>query len=345
MIIDNIFSIKTYSGSQPLPLFNAPSSLSTSAAYTTFINNISTIYGTQAVDGSIPTFYKTGNTPDARSSLRSLDPQQAYYFISKADSVLPYNIPFSGSILPSPYKNCPTLDLLPSRVLLTASSGNYYYLINDVGNLNIAYPYTYEVKVLSTNWRVSTLTPSGTVASSQPTNAIISALRFDSDNGADLSTFLPQNTSVSQVDKNQLFAIVEVSLTPPSDSGCSKIIDLMLLQCNNCIPAPTPTPTLTPTPTPTPVPPFSNIMTIAAANNPVTSNGIVFNTISTGDTFEFSALSSTSGGPQTMNLYISGSIVGLVNFPSDYIGRPFRFTKFSSGIRYNGIFTNGNINL
>lgn len=357
MIIDNIFNIKTYAGSQALPLFNAPNTLATTTAYTTFLNNIFTIYGTQTVDGSIPVFYKTNNTPDPKSSLRYLDPQQSYYFISKADAALPYNIPYLGNLLPSPYRNCPTVDVIPSKVTLTASSGNYYYLINDVGNLNTAYPYTYEVKVLSSNWKVTTLAPSGTVASSQPTNTIISALRFDTDAGVtDYSTFLPPSTSSSQIDRNNLFAIVEVSLNSPQNIDCPKIVDLMLLQCNNCIPAPSPTPTPTvtatptrtptPTPTRTPAPTFDSQLTIVTSNTPVSANGISINA-SAGDRLDYSIISPRVGQGRAINLFVGSTQVGRVDYTSDYVGRPFAYYRASTGLTYLGTFSdtvNGNVN-
>jgi hypothetical protein len=351
MIIDNVFNIKTYTGSQALPLFNAPNSLATNTTYTSFINNISTIYGTQAVDGSIPIFYKTNNTPDPKSSLRSLDPQQSYYFISKADASLPYNIPFSGTILPSPYRNCPSVDVIPSRITLTSASGNHYYLVNDVSNLNIAYPYTYEVKVLSSNWKVTSLAASGTVASSQPVNTIISALRFDTDAGiTDYSTFLPPNTLSSQIDKNNLFAIVEVSLNSPQNIDCPKIIDLMLLQCNNCIPIPSPTPTptvtttptLTPTPTPTrtPAPLFDSQLTAVALPSPQTGfgangNGITF-TASLGDRLDYSIISPRVGQARAVKIFVGSLQVGTIEYTSEYVGRLFRYYRASTTLSYIG---------
>lgn len=354
MIIDNYFTIKTYAGSQSLPLFNAPTG--SLAGYGTFINNISTIYGTQAVDGSIPIFYKTNNSPDSRSSLRSLDPQQSYYFISKGDATLPFNIPYSGTLLPSPYRNCPTVDVIPTKVALTSTSGNHYYLVNDVSNLNIAYPYTYEIKVLSSNWKVTVLASSGTVASSQPTNTIISALRFDTDAGVtDYSTFLPPSTSLSQIDKNNLFAIVEVSLNSVQNLDCPKIVDLMLLQCNNCIPVPsptptptatiTPTPTLTPTPTRTPAPIFDRQLTTVTSNVAVVADGITF-TASAGDRLDYSVISPRSGQAKSVNLYIGAVQVGRIDYTSDYIGRSFKYYRSLTASSYNGTFpdtSNGTI--
>lgn len=358
MIIDNYFTIKTYAGSQSLPLFTAPSSLATNQAYITFINNISTIYGTQAVDGSIPTFYKTNTIPDSRSSLRSLDPQQSYYFISNATNPFtPFNIPYSGTLLPSTYRNCPTVDVIPTKVTLDSTSGNHYYLVNDVSNLNIAYPYTYEVKVLSSNWKVTVLASSGTVASSQPTNTIISALRFDTDAGVtNYSDFLPPSTSLLQINKNNLFAIVEVSLNSAQNLDCPKIVDLMLLQCNNCIPLPsptptptatvTPTPTLTPTPTRTPAPLFGNNITIVTNSTPLNANGITFNA-SAGDRLDYNAIS-VGGDYRSVDLYFvsTSTPLGSISYSTTNVTRSFRYYRAATSTSYIGTFldtSNGTI--
>lgn len=337
MIIDNLFSIKTYLGSNPLPLFGAPAPLSANTAYTTFINNINTIYGTQTENGVIPVFYKTNGSPDNRSSLRFLDPLKSYYFISKIDSTFPYSIPYSGTLMTMPYNNCPSVDLA-SQVTLESTSGNYYYFSPDISGLNIGFPYTYELKVLSSNWKVTTNPASGTIVSSQQQNNIVSVIRFDSDVGvSDYSTFLPSGNLVSQIDRNNLFAIVEVSLTPPQSTICPKIIDLLTIRCKNCVPVPPPLPT----PTPSPAPTFTNQLIMS--NSSTSANGITFNATS-GDVFRYTALQSVIGAPQTMIISVSGLTVAAVTFASDYIGKPFSYTRSSSGITYTGVFTNGTVN-
>lgn len=344
MIIDNIFSIKTYLGSQPLPLFNPPTELNNNVTYTTFIDNVTTIYGTQSINGVIPVFYKTNNLPDSKSSLKFLEPDQSYYFVSKANAVFPYDIPYSGTISPAPYNNCPSVDIVPQRITLTSASGNYYYFSQDISNLNIGYPYTYSIRSLNSNWKVTPNPASGTIISSKNTNNIMSVIRFDSDAGVtNYSTFLPPGNDPSQIDRNNLFAVMEVALTSPQNIDCPQVIDLITIQCNNCIPAPSPTPTATPTPTPTPAPLFSNNISIVTNNTPISANGITFNA-SAGDRLDYTAVSPISGGPQTMTLFVASTVVGTVSFPSDYTGRPFRYRRASSNITYSGTFTNGNVN-
>lgn len=336
MIIDNLFSIKTYLGSNPLPLFNAPAPLSSNTTYTTFINSINTIYGTQTENGTIPVFYKTNGTPDNRSSLRFLDPLKSYYFISKVDTTFPLSIPYVGTLLAMPYNNCPSVDLI-SQITLDSTSGNYYYFSPDISGLNIGFPYSYELKVLSSNWKVTPNPASGTIVSSQQQNNIVSVIRFDNDLGVtDYSTFLPPGTPLSQIDRNNLFAIIEVSLTPPQSTICPKIIDLLTVRCKNCVPVPPPPPT----PTPSPAPAFANQLTMS--NTSVSANGITFNA-SLNDIFRYTALQSITGAPQTMIINVNGSTVAAVTFASDYLSRPFSYTKSSSGITYTGVFTNGTV--
>lgn len=354
MIIDNIFSIKTYLGSQPLPLFDAPTALANNTTYTTFLNNVITIYGTQNNNGVIPFFYKTSNTPNPQSSLRFLEPFASYYFISRSDSTFPYNIPVSGQLVPTPYRNCPSIDMSTLNVLLTAASGNYYYLNQDITNLNKGLSYIYNIKNIYSNWKITTIPSSGIISSSKDVNNIVSVIRFDNDaNVSDYSTFLPPGTDEQQIDKKNLFGIIEVSVISPTEIDCPKIIDIITVRCDNCIPLPSPTPTPTSTATPTPTPTLTATVTPSVTppplfnstlNSPSTADGITF-TASTGDTFRYTSISPRTGSPNTMNLRISGSAVSSVNFPGDYSGRPFRFTRASTGLSYNGSFQNGTVNL
>lgn len=339
MIINNLFNIKTYLGSKSLPLFNPSAPLATSSTYTNFISNISAIYGTQATNGVIPVFYKTDNIPDDRSTLRSLQPLESYYFISKSDVTFPYNIPYEGVVTSSTYKNCPSLNISPNKVQLTASSGNYYYLSHDISNLNIGYPYSYEVKVLHSNWKITTIPVSGIVKSSQVDNNIVCVVRFDNDyDVVNYNTFLPVGASLSQIDKKNLFGILEVSVTSPESTDCPKVLDLLTIQCDNCIPSPSPTPTRTPTPTPTPAAGFLNQIIVPSSPNFISANGLTLSG-SSGDKLEYTA-QNILDAPATMTINIGGVSVASVVFPlSAYFGKPFRFTKAST--QYTGVFTPG----
>lgn len=108
-------------------------------------------------------------------------------------------------------------------------------------------------------------------------------------------------------------------------------------------PTNTMTPTNTRTPTPTPTNPFGNVLIIASSYSPVSSHGITFNGM-VGDKLEFSTVSPRSGNAQTMNILVAGNQVAQVDFASDYIGKVFRYTRYSSGISYTAFFANSDIN-
>lgn len=341
MIIDNIFSIKPYLGSTALPLLNPPSGLLSNTTYTTFMNNIVAVYGTQSVDGSIPVFYKTGNSANVQSTLSALEPRQSYYFVSRNNVTLPYSIPFSGTLLSfSSPSTCTAIDIVPDRVTMTSGSGNYYFYNQNLTNLTVGEPYSYGFKILHSNWPVTIVPMSGVVQSSQSTNNFGAVVRFDSDAGVtNYANFLPQGTDLAQLDKKNLFAMVEVSVQPPASVNCPKVVDVLTLVCNQCVPLPSPSPTPTPTPTPTPAPLFNTTLTFNGST--VGTSGVNFGNATVGDTLEFTTLANFTGTPATTTITIGGNVVAIVSITSDYVGSLFRFTKASTGIKYVGTFLNG----
>lgn len=160
---------------------------------------------------------------------------------------------------------------------------------------------------------------------------------------------------MSQIDRNNLFAIVEVSLNSVQNLDCPKIVDLMLLQCNNCIPLPTPTPTptatttptLTPTPTPTRTPAavFNTILTVTISNATVFGPNVGFNA-SINDRLEYNVLS--GGSSKSANLLVGGFAVAQIDYTSIYVGQSFKYYRALTQQNYIGIFTDlsgGSINL
>jgi hypothetical protein len=341
MIIDNSFAIKPYLGSISLPLINAPASLLSNSIYATFINNIVSIYSTQSINGNIPVFSRQNNTTNPFSSLTSLEPLQSYYFISKNNVSFPYNIPYNGNLLTySSSSACTSIDIVPDNVVLTSASGNYYYYNQNLNNLTTGLSYAYNFKILQSNWPVNISPLSGVIQSSQASNNFGSVMRFDSDNGVtNYSTFLPAGTDIGQIDKKNLYAFIEVSVQPPNDTSCPKVLDILRLRCDNCVPAPSMTPTTTPTPTPTPPPAFNTMLTFNGST--VGSNGVNFGNTAVGDTLEFNAVSPITGTPATTIINIGGVTAAIASITSDYIGLTFRYTKFSTGLKYVGTFTNG----
>ncbi|WP_346236760.1 hypothetical protein ABDK00_014015 [Niabella insulamsoli] len=59
--------------------------------------------------------------------------------------------------------------------------------------------------------------------------------------------------------------------------------------------------------------------------------------------FQFNSLTGTTGTAVTMAVYVGVTQELTVSFPSDYIGRPFRYID-KEGVSHVGVFTNGNVN-
>jgi hypothetical protein len=352
MIIDNVFNIKTYLGSEPLPLINAPVALASNSNYITFINNITAIYGTQAVNGAIPTFYKVGNLVDNNSSLKVLEPRKSYYFISKSNVTFPYNIAYSGLLMPfTSFENCPTVNLSNDIVTLTSTSGNYYYMNQNINNLNIGEDYKYSFKVVNSNWPITIVPTSGDLQSSQSANNVGAIIRFDNDaNVTNYSTFLPPNTNLDQLDRNNLFGIIEVSVESPSNLGCPKFVDAFIIHCLSCIPArtptPTPTSTLTPTPTTTPTPTptpgaassFDTTLVVPSNSTSASGSGVSISS-QPGTSISFNSQPTTGQLPAIMYVYVSNVAKASINFFAGSVGQSIQL--IINGVTYNTTFTSG----
>lgn len=112
MYINSQFYITYYTGSQALNLMQMPAFDTDyeKALYAKFINSISTIYGSQSINGEIPVFWTdrieaTDGTgfafsPNTASTLTSLEPKQSYYFILRDTNNIPLIIPEVGGPLP-----------------------------------------------------------------------------------------------------------------------------------------------------------------------------------------------------------------------------------------------------
>lgn len=273
MLINSLYSINTYLGTESLSLCYNPE-------ISSFLDNIVAIYGTQSIDGSIPLFINTDDGSDVRSSLCFLKPNESYFFILKNDSPLPLAIPHRGrlaSIVPS--KKCPSLNVIDHEVGLSTGNGNYFFYYQPVNNLEIGIEYTYYIEVLGSNWPIKIWNSQGTIKSSQTTNQISSLVSFDIDyEDTDYSQFLPSHSNIKDVDRDQVFAIIQTRIKSPESFNCRNITDFFILRCNRCLPEPFP-PTPTPTPTITKTPELSPSASTTPTNTPtITPTKTITNT-------------------------------------------------------------------
>lgn len=214
MIIDNEFTISTYNGQRDLQLTNGvPSGIISGSLqhnqYQKFIGNIKFIYGSQKVDGSIPTLLKeNNNTVSAQSTLTSLKSGSSYYFVShKRDPVTGLRITFPYSI--------PAVSGLGSSVDTTTVSFNnpsVIYVADDaclnpipltatISNGVNGVPYTFVVKTTGINGSPSVVPLSGTVLCNSSQKAIVPvSVLFNTANNVVVSLELYNNNGLVATD-------------------------------------------------------------------------------------------------------------------------------------------------
>lgn len=283
MLLTNTYSIQTYLGTKPLPLFNQDGSLNNDLDYQLFISSILAIYGTQKIDGSIPVLYKNMDRIDDRSNLRFLYPNQAYFFVLKNNISTPIKVPYLGTIGKFiPDKKCPTLNISYENntngiVRLSTGSTNYYFYYQELSNLEIGSTYTITIENIGSNWPVRIWNETSIIKSSQNINQFSSLISFVEDyEGIDYNAFLPIHSTINDVNRDQIFAIIKTTIQSPIQHNCDEISDIFLLTCNRCLPEPFPptpsvTPTITNTPAISPSPSPTVSITPTITNSPTNS--------------------------------------------------------------------------
>jgi hypothetical protein len=268
------------------------------------------------------------------------------------------------------YVSCPILDN-NNVYTLNSINNSSINIPTIVSGLTAGRKYYYSFEGVSANWPSQVYPRSGTFSPDESSITLNNMFIFDSDLADGCEDCFPYSTGAAYSAAPYLkkFSIVKLSVRPETP-GCTAGTDKYInIYCDNCLIQPTPTvtptpsvtPTFTPTPsvtvtatptltvtatstrTPTPTPTqaaiFTNILTFNGST--VGSNGVNFGNAANGDILEFSALSNLSGTPATTTITISGTVVGVVSITSDYIGKLFRFTKTSTGLKYVGTFING----
>lgn len=256
MIINSQFFITYYAGKTKLSLKTVPENLTSRerAEYDRFIQSVSSIYGSQSLNGKIPKFWtklvessdalgndKYSYTPHPDSDLEYLDPKSAYYFIVRDESAIPLKIPVIGGSLLG-FTNTQQLpnvtsDSIPN-VLLTVVQGNSVVISPTIENLQPYEEYKYEFKSVDSNWPVSIKSISGILKPSTSSGTIKAKATFCPTSGSCdtdvLDYTLPQVGSFTY--DSDKYAIMELSIKPVSYDGPEIFSNQFNLSCKDCLP-------------------------------------------------------------------------------------------------------------
>ncbi len=245
-----------YPGSQALPLQGESPFTDDprkTADYNRFIENISTIYGSQDSEGNIPLFWTvfsgTRYMPNPESTLTQLDPRRSYYFITRDEAALPLNLPINGNILAG-YRNQPILPQIKTTLTDTFDSinddgavlttNNYAYLKFKVDGLQPFEDYDYVINCDAANWPVSISPISGVIKPSQTETPLElgSVVHFIKSTGTcgDQTNIAINSLDCADISSNNLYAVVNLEITPRSNAVDSVKGDNITIRCKDCIP-------------------------------------------------------------------------------------------------------------
>lgn len=246
-----------YPGSEALPLQGESPFTDDprkTADYNRFIENISTIYGSQDSEGNIPLFWTvfsgTKYVPNPESTLTQLDPRRSYYFITRDESSLPLNLPINGKVLAG-YRDQPILPQIKTTLTDTFDSindsesnilenNNYAYLKFKVKGLQPFEDYDYTINCDAANWPVSISPISGTIKPSQTEDdlELSSVVHFIKSTGTcgDQTNIATNSLDCADINSNNLYAVVNLEITPQSNTVDSVKGDNITVRCKDCIP-------------------------------------------------------------------------------------------------------------
>ena len=302
MIINSIKSLITYNNNEALNLLVAPNNSNNILynEYYNFINSVSTIYGTQNEDGTIPVFWtkiKNSQTlereADPNSTLTELLPNHSYYVTVIDKSKLPVKVPKpidSTSFLEiisennEPIEPC-YIEPCDNQVSILGDNHRKIQLNQNTGyTKNIHIPisgllpnknYTFSIEPISSNWPNKLTQISGTILRNSPLDKfgyVVSSI--------DSKFMYLYNDGIVGTGASQPFTLLDISKPSHSKNIYSlytlKIFennklsnsDTINIICDTCLPTPTPTPQTTTNITPTPTHTPTTTPTPSLDNNP-----------------------------------------------------------------------------
>lgn len=258
MIINSQFFITYYIGTEPLPLKTVPTAFTPNSSarieYDNFIQSIDTIYGSQALDGSIPKFWtrrtqsvdQLGNIryfyePHPDSTLSQLDSKASYYFIVRDTTAIPVRIPTMGGLLLGFTDANKLPNILPSSIPnKTLSTDSRYSFSPSLENLQPYEEYRYEFKTVNANWPVSINAISGIIKPATDKATIESSIGFCPSTGncdTNVMPFtLPQECTLSSSDNKSI--TMQLSISPLSYDGSAVLSNQFTVECEDCLPKP-----------------------------------------------------------------------------------------------------------
>lgn len=237
-----------YEGNDPLTLDTKPDGLSEtdSANYDKFLSQVSVIYGSQKDDGSQDIFFKGANgVIDPFASLKSLSPNTSYNVLSAGP--YPLIVPAVGGMSTTqPSEECPSsvpvITFSSPTFILENAGQNYQYLNIEVSSLEPGLKYEYKLEVIKANWPVKIMNKAGFFTPGENKENIFAyALFSPTETVADVDKedFFQHDPDPFNNEfhaRNNLYAIIRMSVGAISLDTCKTVTDTVAIRCQNCLP-------------------------------------------------------------------------------------------------------------
>jgi hypothetical protein len=246
--INSQYYIGTYPGVSGLNLMSKPDGDNIfSRDYDTFIQSISSIYASQDTNtNNIPKFWTTLTTildarggrrtqyvPHPDSDLRTLTPDESYYFIVRNTNNIPLTIPLFGgsSVSQQQLLNLPIINLsneLENKILLR--NEREYEIVIELTNLIPGVSYNYSFESVSVVGQVKNSNISGSIKPSTSTYTLKNTISF-CDNNCEGPDIMASDNSSCATENKQVAMIFKIG----QDVNKTVISAPMAIVCDNCI--------------------------------------------------------------------------------------------------------------
>ena len=239
-----------YQGKEALPLnsANKPVSLTDtpdSANYDNFLNQVNVIYASQQRDGTQAIFFKEGGTISSSAGLTSLEPNTAYQVVSAGPH--PLIVPAIGGLSVSESdvecpSTVPVVTFSSPTFILESAGQNYQYLNIELSALEVGTKYEYQLEVVKANWPVKIMNKKGSFTPGETKENIFAYALFSPTEtiaAGDIEDFFPFDPDPFNNEahaRNNLYAIVKISVSPISLNSCSPVTDTIAIRCQGCLP-------------------------------------------------------------------------------------------------------------
>lgn len=236
-----------YQGNEPLNLETKPTGLTEedSTNYDSFKSQVSVIYSSQSAEGGQDIFFKDGPNISPLATLKSLQPNTTYQVVSVGP--YPLTVPAIGGLsVTDSTADCPStvpvVTFSSPTFILDGEGQNYQYLNIEISGLEPGIQYEYKLETIKANWPIKIMNKNGFFTPGETTENLFAYALFsptetiaESDR-EDFFVHDPDPFNNEFHARNNLYAILKITVSPIGLDFCSGVTDTISIRCQGCLP-------------------------------------------------------------------------------------------------------------